>query len=194
MYAYIRGVLALRGKDYVALECGGVGYKIFVTERFLQNAKPNEETMLYTQLIVREEELSLYGFPSEAEKEMFEKLIGVSGVGPKAGKAILSEMTVAEIASAIFSADSKAFSKVSGIGPKTAGRIVLELKDKIKAQDAIGAVNGEETPVNTAVSDAIAALVSLGYGKAEAAQAVSEVSALADTAEELILLAIKRIG
>ena len=83
---------------------------------------------------------------------------------------------------------------MSGIGPKTAGRIVLELKDKIKAQDAIGAVSGEEMPMNTAVSDAIAALVSLGYGKAEAAQAVSEVSALADTAEELILLAIKRIG
>ena len=192
MYAYIRGALALKGKDYVALECGGVGYKVFVTERFLQNAKLGEETTLYTQLIVREEELSLYGFPSEAEKEMFEKLIGVSGVGPKAGKAILSEMTVAEIASAIFSADS--FSKVSGIGPKTAGRIALELKDKIKAQDAIGAVGGEETPANTAVSDAVAALVSLGYGKAEAAQAVSEVSALADTAEELILLAIKRIG
>lgn len=102
MYAYIRGALALKGKDYVALECGGVGYKVFVTERFLQNAKLGEEAMLYTQLIVREEELSLYGFPSEAEKEMFEKLIGVSGVGPKAGKAILSEMTVAEIASAIF--------------------------------------------------------------------------------------------
>lgn len=193
MYAYFRGELAAKGKDYVALCCGGIGYKVFVTERFLQNAKLGEETILYTHLVVREEELSLYGFPDEAEKEMFEKLITVSGVGPKAGKAILSEMTVSEIASAIFSADSKAFSKVSGIGPKTAGRIALELKDKVNVQDAIGGAESEAV-ASTAVSDAIAALVSLGYGKAEAAAAVADVAMLADTAEELILLAIKRMG
>ena len=160
----------MKGRDFVALDCGGVGYKIFVTEGYLQACKIGEEATLYTHLVVREEELSLYGFSSEAEKEMFEKLIGVSGVGPKAGRAILS-----------------------GIGPKTAGKIVLELKDKIKAQDVV--LSKEEgVAANTAVGDAIAALVSLGYGKAEAASAVSDVSSLADTAEELILLAIKRIG
>ena len=193
MYAYIRGALAAKGKGYVALECGGVGYKVFVTERYLENARMGEEVLLHTHLIVREEELSLYGFPSEAEKEMFEKLIAVSGVGPKAGKAILSEMTVSEIASAIYSADSKAFSKVGGIGPKTAGRIVLELRDKVGAKEALSGAQGEAVG-STVVSDAIAALVSLGYGKSEAAVAVSDVSALADTAEELILLAIKRMG
>ena len=102
-------------------------------------------------------------------------------------------MPAREVAAAIFSADARAFSKVSGIGPKTAGKIVLELKDKIKAQDVV--LSKEEgVAANTAVGDAIAALVSLGYGKAEAASAVSDVSSLADTAEELILLAIKRIG
>lgn len=193
MYAYLRGTLAVRGRDFVALDCGGVGYKIFVTEGYLQACKIGEEATLYTHLVVREEELSLYGFSSEAEKEMFEKLIGVSGVGPKAGRAILSEMPAREVAAAIFSADARAFSKVSGIGPKTAGKIVLELKDKIKAQD-VALSKEEDTAANTAVGDAIAALVSLGYGKAEAASAVSDVSSLADTAEELILLAIKRIG
>ena len=193
MYAYLRGTLAVKGRDFVALDCGGVGYKIFVTEGYLQACKIGEEATLYTHLVVREEELSLYGFSSEAEKEMFEKLIGVSGVGPKAGRAILSEMPAREVAAAIFSADARAFSKVSGIGPKTAGKIVLELKDKIKAQDVV--LSKEEgVAANTAVGDAIAALVSLGYAKAEAASAVSDVSSLADTAEELILLAIKRIG
>ena len=193
MYAYLRGTLAVRGRDFVALDCGGVGYKIFVTEGYLQACKIGEEATLYTHLVVREEELSLYGFSSEAEKEMFEKLIGVSGVGPKAGRAILSEMPAREVAAAIFSADARAFSKVSGIGPKTAGKIVLELKDKIKAQ-AVVLSKEEDTAVNTAVGDAIAALVSLGYAKAEATSAVSDVSSLADTAEELILLAIQRIG
>ena len=107
MYAYLRGTLAVKGRDFVALDCGGVGYKIFVTEGYLQACKIGEEATLYTHLVVREEELSLYGFSSEAEKEMFEKLIGVSGVGPKAGRAILSEMPAREVAAAIFSADAR---------------------------------------------------------------------------------------
>ena len=93
MYAFIRGKIALIGEQHLALDVSGVGYKISVTQRFLQQAKLGEEVVLYTHLIVREDDLSLYGFAAEQEKNMFERLIGISGVGPKAGMAILSSMT-----------------------------------------------------------------------------------------------------
>lgn len=161
MYAFIRGKIALIGEQHLALDVSGVGYKISATQRFLQQAKLGEEVVLYTHLIVREDDLSLYGFAAEQEKNMFERLIGISGVGPKAGMAILSSMTLNDIATAILSADARAFSKVNGIGPKTAGRIVLELKDKIDVSEAVGGeilASAESTPV----AEAMEALISLG--------------------------------
>ena len=192
MYAFIRGKIALIGEQHLALDVSGVGYKISVTQRFLQQAKLGEEVVLYTHLIVREDDLSLYGFATEQEKNMFERLIGISGVGPKAGMAILSSMTLNDIATAILSADARAFSKVNGIGPKTAGRIVLELKDKIDVSEAIGGeilASAESTPV----AEAMEALISLGYEKSEAVSAVSAVKDLADSAEDLTRMALKRL-
>lgn len=193
MYAFIRGKIALIGEQHLALDVSGVGYKISVTQRFLQQAKLGEEVVLYTHLIVREDDLSLYGFAAEQEKNMFERLIGISGVGPKAGMAILSSMTLNDIATAILSADARAFSKVNGIGPKTAGRIVLELKDKIDVSEAIGGeilASAESTPV----AEAMEALISLGYEKSEAVSAVSAVKDLADSAEDLTRMALKRLS
>ncbi len=193
MYAFIRGKIALIGEQHLALDVSGVGYKISVTQRFLQQAKLGEEVVLYTHLIVREDDLSLYGFATEQEKNMFERLIGISGVGPKAGMAILSSMTLNDIATAILSADARAFSKVNGIGPKTAGRIVLELKDKIDVSEAIGGeilASAESTPV----AEAMEALISLGYEKSEAVSAVSAVKDLADSAEDLTRMALKRLS
>lgn len=193
MYAFIRGKIALIGEQHLALDVSGVGYKISATQRFLQQAKLGEEVVLYTHLIVREDELSLYGFAAEQEKNMFERLIGISGVGPKAGMAILSSMTLNDIATAILSADARAFSKVNGIGPKTAGRIVLELKDKIDVSEAIGGeilASAESTPV----AEAMEALISLGYEKSEAVSAVSAVKDLADSAEDLTRMALKRLS
>ncbi len=195
MYAFIKGELAIIGENYVAVDASGVGYKLFATQRFLQNAKKGEQVLLFTHLVVREDELSLYGFLSEQEKIMFERLISISGIGPKVGMAILSALTVSEIATAIFAADAKAFSKVNGVGPKTAGRIVLELKDKIEIGEAVGgrtvAAGAEE---NSPAAEAMQALVSLGYEKSEALAAVSAVSDLADTAEDLTLMALKRLS
>ena len=193
MYAFIRGKIALIGEQHLALDVSGVGYKISVTQRFLQQAKLGEEVVLYTHLIVREDDLSLYGFATEQEQNMFERLIGISGVGPKAGMAILSSMTLNDIATAILSADARAFSKVNGIGPKTAGRIVLELKDKIDVSEAIGGeilASAESTPV----AEAMEALISLGYEKSEAVSAVSAVKDLADSAEDLTRMALKRLS
>ena len=193
MYAFIRGKIALIGEQHLALDVSGVGYKISATQRFLQQAKLGEEVVLYTHLIVREDDLSLYGFAAEQEKNMFERLIGISGVGPKAGMAILSSMTLNDIATAILSADARAFSKVNGIGPKTAGRIVLELKDKIDVSEAVGGeilASAESTPV----AEAMEALISLGYEKSEAVSAVSAVKDLADSAEDLTRMALKRLS
>lgn len=194
MYEFIRGKVAVIGENYLALEAGGIGYKIYGTQRFLQQAKEGRETTAYTYLVVREDELSLYGFKSMGERDMFLKLISVSGVGPKAGLAILSTLTTEEIARAVIAADQKAFSRVSGVGPKTAARIVLELKDKVEVGDAVMSGVLEEAGGATAVSDAVEALIGLGYQKAEALSAVSAVRELADTTEELTLLALKRLG
>ncbi len=194
MYEFIKGELCAIGENYLAVEAGGIGYKIFATQRFLQQAKKGQQTTVYTYLVVREDELSLYGFQSLGERDMFLKLISVSGVGPKAGLAILSTLNTEEIARAILAADQKAFSRVSGVGPKTAARIVLELKDKVEVEDAILGSIAAETEGAGAVSDAVEALMGLGYQKAEALSAVSAVRELADTTEELTLLALKRLG
>ena len=130
---------------------------------------------------------------------MFEKLITINGVGPKAAMSILSAMTVQDIATALLSQDTKAFSRVNGIGPKTAGRIILELKDRVDIADAIGSPRGGTVSVIaegevTPQTEAIEALMGLGYTKAEAVSAVNAVSALGDTAEELTLMALKRLA
>lgn len=196
MYSFIRGKIAYTEQNAVILDVNGVGYHIFTTTRMTEAAAELAELQLYTILNVKEGEMSLYGFPTRQEKAMFEKLIAISGVGPKAALSILSAMTVQDIATALLSQDTKAFSKVNGIGPKTAGRIVLELKDKVDISDAISgevpaaAVSGAVTPE----TEAAEALMGLGIPKAEAAAAVAAVSALGDTAEELTLMALKRLA
>ncbi|MBQ3871817.1 MAG: Holliday junction branch migration protein RuvA, partial [Clostridia bacterium] len=148
---------------------------------------------LYTQMIVREDEISLYGFATEDERKVFEMLISVSGVGPKAGLAILSDMDASETATAIISGDVSQFTKISGIGKKTAERIVIDLKDKIDKGMAVTQTAGSGRKQRDAIDEAVDALVSLGYQKMQAINAVKSVSALGDTAEELILLALKRL-
>lgn len=192
MYAFFKGELAGKGGNYAVVNCAGVGYKIFTGRGFLDQAKEGEEVTLYTHLVVREGELSLYGFPSMDEKGMFEKLINVSGVGPKVALSILSALSYTEVASAIFGADVSAFLKVPGVGRKTAERVVLELKDKVDASEALPK-NALSQVRYSAANEAVEALQSLGYQKAEASQAVRAVCELADTAEDLILLALKRL-
>ena len=200
MYSFIRGKIAYIEETAVDLDVNGVGYHINTPTRTAEAAASLTELLRYTVLIVKEDEMSLYGFETRQEKSMFEKLISISGVGPKAAQSILSGMTVQDIATALLSQDAKAFSRVNGIGPKTAGRIILELKDRVDIADAIGSPKGGTVSAavpagaETPQTEAIEALMGLGYSKAEAVSAVNAVTALGDTAEELTLMALKRLA
>ena len=194
MYEFIRGSVAVIGENYIALDVGGVGYKVFVPERTRGSVKKDQQMTLYTRLTVKDGEPTLYGFADQREREMFIRLTAISGVGPKAAMSVLSSLRVDDIVRGVISADAKLFGKVSGIGPKTAGRIVLELKDKVDLADTLESGFVAEAAAGGPMSEAVEALVSLGYAKAEALAAVSAVKDLGDTAEELTLMALKRMG
>lgn len=192
MYDYIKGEVIETGRDYAVIDAGGVGYHIYTTANSLLHIKTGDNAKLNCKFIVREDAHMLYGFFTPEEKEMFVKLTGVSGVGPKVALAILSAMKVSELAAAIITSDDSAFQKVSGVGKKTAQRLIIDLAGKIGQMvqnadmPAIGVV-GIET-------EAVSALISLGYNRAEAARAVASVKNLGDTAEDIVLMALKRIG
>lgn len=195
MYDYIKGEVIETGKDYAVIEAGGVGYHICTTGQSLLHINKGETTKLNCRFVVREDAHTLYGFFTTEEKEMFVKLVGVSGVGPKVALAILSAMKVSELATAIITSDETAFHKVSGVGKKTAQRLIIDLAGKIDTADAIN-IDGEAPVIGTAgkEAEAVSALVSLGYNRAEAMRAVSSVKNLGDTTEDIILMALKRIG
>ena len=192
MYAYISGKAAQIGANYIVIDAGGIGYMIYTNSFSAGSVAVGTDAKLFTHLIVREDELTLYGFAIPEEKAMFEKLISISGIGPKVALSILSTLKVADIASAVVSGNAAAFETVSGVGKKTAQRLVLELKEKVAIADTIGA--GTFAGAGNAVQEAAEALIGLGYQRAEAITAVSAVQNLGDTAEELVLLALKRIS
>ena len=134
MYAFIQGTVEDIEQDRVSVNCGGVGYEILTTNTAIGKCAVGQAAKFYTYLAVREDALTLYGFLQKDEKEMFLRLIGVSGVGPKVGLSILSTMSAREAAIAIVSGDDKALAKVPGIGKKTAQRLVLELKAPLKTR------------------------------------------------------------
>jgi holliday junction DNA helicase RuvA len=166
LIAAIRGVVIARGADHVVVETNGVGYKVFVPRH-----PSRDEVLLHTHQVVREDVQALYGFETREELALFDLLIGVSGVGPKAALSILSVARPAEVASAIASSDAVALARAPGVGKKTAERLIVDLRGKI------GRVAGEPTggaPLATD-DDAHAALVALGYTASEASAALQEV-------------------
>lgn len=194
----VRGKLIAIESNAAVVECGGVGYMCQTTMNTLKAVKLNTEVTLYTYLNVREDAVDLFGFATKAELETFKNLISVSGVGPKAGLAVLSELSPEQVAMAIASDDLKTITRAQGIGKKIAQRIVLELKDKLAkaakedssfAQVALNSVN-----VSTGnVPKAIEALGVLGYSPSD----VSPVLATLDSAlpvEQLISLTLKQMG
>lgn len=173
MIAYINGTIKLKRDNFIVVETNGVGYKVFVTEQIILNGKVGANIKLYTYQHVREDALQLFGFATYDQLALFEKLISVSGVGPKTGLAVFSVANVADIKSAIIHGDATILKKVSGIGTKTAERIVLELKNKI---DGIigesGIKSGEELSSD---GDVVDALVSLGFSAKQAQGALQEI-------------------
>ena len=196
----LTGKIVKKSMSAVVLSCGGVGYYAQCPAS-VAGALPGvgKEATLYTVMSVTENDVSLYGFATEEQQACFEMLTAVSGVGPKVGLAILSVMEPQRVALAISAGDHKAFKAASGVGPKLAQRIVLELKDKvakgfvdgISLEDVAGAASGE--PASQSSAQAIAALVSLGYSQSEAALAVSKIDA-ALPVEEIIKLALRSMA
>ena len=193
----LTGKIVKKSMNAVVLSCGGVGYYAQCPAS-VAGALPGvgREATIYTVMSVTENDVSLYGFATEEQQACFEMLTAVSGVGPKVGLAILSVMEPERVALAISAGDHKAFKAASGVGPKLAQRIVLELKDTvakgfvdgISLEDVAGA--SAQTPAVQSSSQAIAALVSLGYSQSEAALAVSKIDA-ALPVEEIIKLALR---
>ena len=193
----LTGKIVKKSMNAVVLSCGGVGYYAQCPAS-VAGALPGvgREATIYTVMSVTENDVSLYGFATEEQQACFEMLTAVSGVGPKVGLAILSVMEPERVALAISAGDHKAFKAASGVGPKLAQRIVLELKDKvakgfvdgISLEDVAGA--SAQTPAAQSSSQAIAALVSKGYSQSEAALAVSKIDATLPV-EEIIKLALR---
>lgn len=179
MYEYIKGKYVGINKDYIIVENNGIGYKIFTSGATMSSIpKPGEEIMLYLEQIVREDFLGLYGFDSREELEVFKLLLTVSGVGPKAALSLLSISRVNNLKYAILTGDEKHICRGVGIGKKTAARIILELKDKLKADELLDDPQNPEASNNeniVVLSEALSALLALGYSEKEAESALKNV-------------------
>lgn len=171
MISYIKGKIIEIGDRHIVIETNSIGYKVYVTDDALLTLKINETASLWTYLAVRENAMDLFGFLTKKEENFFELLIGISGIGPRTALGVLSAVSSDTLSSAIRSGSTAHLVKVSGIGRKTAEKIVLELKDKL------GAVSGEDySEEMSSDADAIEALKALGYDAGEAREALKKVS------------------
>lgn len=195
MIGYLKGKILNLTADCALIETGGVGYEVQLSGSAMQNISGRSEGEVYTYMQVREDGISLFGFSTLQEKDMFLKLITVSGVGPKMGVTVLSGMNAKELTTAIATADVKKLSSVKGLGKKTAERIILELREKISAGAITVEKSGESviTPrISAGDEDAEVALMSLGFTRAESAKAVARAKEQgANSVEDILMLALK---
>lgn len=200
MISYLKGNLEVKNIDYVVIEVGGIGYKVYMSSNSINRlGEIGNNVMIYTYMRVREDDISLYGFCTNEELRMFEQLLGVSGIGAKSALTILANISPSSFALAIISGDINTLKKLPGIGAKSAQRMILELKDKMKTQDAIE--NGEEIininnsyVENDRTKDAIEALQVLGYSRRDIELALSKLDVKNDTVEEIIRKGLKYLG
>ena len=200
MITYIRGELVAIEEDKVIVDVNGVGYGIFMPGTAM-NALPRlgEEVKLHTYMNVREDAMQLFGFLTRDDLKVFKLVIGVSGIGPKGGLSILSKLSPDELRFAVMANDAKAISAAPGIGKKTAEKLIIELKDKLSIEDVLErnaeANDGFVSNVSTGVqSEAIQALVALGYSNTEAVKAVKKVAIEeSTTVEDVLKLALKNM-
>ena len=167
MISYIKGKLEIKSKDYIIVDVGGIGYKIFMSETAINELEKGTEVKVFTYMRVREDDISLYGFLNNEELVTFELLISVGGVGAKSAITILSNITPSKFALAVITNDVNTLKKLPGIGAKTAARIILELKDKMKTEQSIEESKDEEIKeaivLDNKANDALEALCVLGY-------------------------------
>lgn len=200
MIAFVRGTAVDMTENSVIVEAGGIGYEIYMTGTDLSQIHMGEEVKIHTYFNVREDAMQLYGFRSKDDLQMFKLLLGVNGVGPKAAVGVLAGITADELRFAILSDDVKTLSKAPGIGKKTAQKLILELKDKMKLEDAFELKLAHEQEKAVAglgeISDgrqeAVEALVALGYSSTDALRAVRKVTdVVPDDVEGLLKAALK---
>ena len=195
MISYVKGALAEKSGDRIVVEAGPVGLGIYVPLSVLEVLPPlGEEVKIYTYLQVREDDLSLYGFLNRQDLDMFRRLIGVNGIGPKGALGILSALSPDDLRLAILTGDAKAISKAPGVGAKTAQRIILDLKDKVSAEEMLASVADTEERTSVplmqeAGREAATALVALGYSNLEASKALKNVQITEDMDAEAVLRA-----
>lgn len=195
MISFIKGELVEIYEDTIVIENNGMGFNIRVPASLLSEVGVIGETVkVYTYLQVREDDLSLFGFLTRDDLNIFKMLINVNGIGPKGALAILSTITPDDLRFAVLSDDVKLISSAPGIGAKTAQKLIIELKDKLKLKDVFetalnnnAAKNDKSTAVMSARNDAVEALVALGYGSSEALKAVKQVENVEDKDSETIL-------
>lgn len=190
MYAFISGILDSVVNGIAVIDCNGIGYEINVSSSTMNKLPaPGKNIKLYTYLHVREDAMELFGFLSSEEKDLYEILISVSGVGPKVGLAILSTLDPNSFIHAVINGDAKSVAKAPGVGPKLAQRIILELKDKFKGY-GVEALPIEMEIQSSGANEAVEALTALGYTVAEATKAVA---GLEGTVEQIVGQALKNL-
>lgn len=194
MIGYLKGELAEVKESYVVLEVGNIGYEVYLSATAIMGLPSKGSTVkLYTYLLVREDAISLFGFPTKDDLEMFKLLITVNGIGPKGALGILSSISADEIRFAVLAEDVKTIAKAPGIGNKTAGKMVLELKDKFKLETAFEQriMNQAEKQDTSGIfgkrEEAIQALTVLGYSGADALKIVNQIEITEDMTSETIL-------
>lgn len=197
MISYIKGKLEAKNIDSVIIEVGGIGYKIFMSVNSMDRlGEAGTDVKVYTYMRVREDDISLFGFCTNEELKMFEQLLGVSGVGAKSALSILANISPSSFALAIITEDINTLKGLPGIGAKSAQRMILELKDKMKTQEAI---ETEVVPVKTTIKndkakDAIEALQVLGYSRRDIELIMAKINTEELSVEEIIKQGLKYLG
>lgn len=188
MIATLRGEISQIEDNALILEVGGVGLRVFVPAPLRGRMKTGEALLLYTHLVVREDALTLYGFESQADRELFHLLLGVDGVGPKVALSVLSAMSLEAVQRAVFAEEADVLSRVPGVGKKTAQKMALHLKDKLKPADALARV----AAMSDTDGEVLAALTALGYSVIEAQTAIQSIpKETPDDVEERLRLALQ---
>ncbi len=196
MIAYLKGIVEIKKHEYIVIDVGGIGYKVFMPENEIEEIEIGKEVKVHTYLRVREDDVSIYGFLGMEELTMFELLISVGGIGAKSAVSILSNIAPSKFALAVISDDVGTLKKLPGIGAKTAQRIILELKDKIKTEEAVSESKEENKPfkIDENAKDAIEALQVLGYSRKDIENEISKMNTKEMSIEDIIKLGLKNLG
>ncbi len=196
MIEFLEGTLIEKNPTHVILQCGGMAFRMLIpVSSYDALPAPGKPAKILAHLAIREDDMTLYGFATAGEREMYTRLIQVSGIGPKLALMVLSGMSLRELKTAIMEGDVKRLSGISGIGKKTAERLVVDLRDKLSKSEVMELSSSESTPVNTRIRDTILALVELGFKQQEARALIDKVPDKNNpdiTADELLIKALSK--